>query len=108
MHHSISEFLENSRKALRECKRIHRRVERLSRQCEKLVHKNGLATPGKKLIRLWKLLEEEREREIKAVRYETKCYREVKKFIDALPDPTLQTSLRRLYLGGEEVAVNGE
>lgn len=107
-HYSVLRFLGSAKKALRECERIHYRGERLSRKCEELVHKNSLATPGKKLVRLWKLLEEERMREIVAMRYEAKCYREVKEFIDALPNPAMQTDLRRRYLGGKGEVVNDE
>lgn len=97
----VKYFLESAGEALAECKRIQRRVERLSLRCEKLVQQEGLVQPGEKLQELWELLEEERVREIEAVRNEMALYREVEEFINALPDPTSRTILRRRYLDGE-------
>lgn len=98
---AVRRFLESANEALMECKRLRRRVDKLSIQCEKLVLQKGLVHPGEKLEELWRLLEEERGREIEAVRREMKCYRAVEDFIAALPDPIERTVLRRRYLDGE-------
>lgn len=102
----VRRFLESAEEALTECKRIRRRVDDLSTQCEKLVRQNGLAQPGETLQALWKLLEEERIRELEAVRQEMARYREVEEFIARIPDPMGRTILRRRYLDGDGTWVN--
>lgn len=99
---AVRRFLESANEALMECKRLRRRVDKLSIQCEKLVREKGLAQPGEKLEELWRLLEKERVREIEAVRHEMERYRAVEDFIATLPDPIERTVLRRRYLDGEK------
>lgn len=94
----VKEFLMSAGEALLEAKRIQRRVDSLRLQCEKLVRQNGLAQPGEALKELWALLEEERVREVEAVRREMACYRAVEDFIATIPDGALRTILRRRYL----------
>lgn len=94
-------FLESAGEALLEAKRVQRRVAQLSLQCEKLVRADGIANPSPQLQELWMLLEEERVREVEAVRHEMRRYREVEDFIASLPDPTARTILRRRYLDGD-------
>ena len=98
----VRRFLESANEALLECKRVQRRVERLSLQCEKLVRAEGLQNPSAALRELWELLEEERVRETEAVREEMRRYRAVEDFIAAIPDATCRTILRRRYLEGED------
>lgn len=97
----VKAFLMSAEEALLEAKRIGRRVERLSLQCEKLVRRDGLADPSGELRELWTLLGEERVRETEAIRTEMERYRAVENFIAAIPDPTERTVLRRRYLDGE-------
>lgn len=98
----VRRFLMSANEALMEYKRIKRRVDRLSLQCEKLVRQGELLRPSERLTELWRLLEEERVREIEAVRHEMERYRAVEDFIAALPDPTARTILRRRYLESED------
>lgn len=98
----VRAFLESANEALLEYKRIRRRTERLSLQCEKLVRSEGVGNPSEALQELWKLLEEERVRETEAVREEMRRYRAVEDFIAAIEDPTCRTILRRRYLEGED------
>lgn len=97
----VRHFLESATEALVECERLRRRVNRLSTECERLVRTEGLAHPSETLQELWRLLEEERVREVEAVRHEIQCYHAVEAFIDALPDPMERTVLRRRYLDGQ-------
>lgn len=97
----LRRFLESAEEALVECKRIERRVQWLRLQCEKMVRQEGFARPSEELLSLWKQLEEERMREMDAIRTEMAQYRAVKEFIDAVPDPMGRTILRRRYLDGE-------
>lgn len=90
---SVLNFLESAGAAALESRRLRRRLDGLGERRSQLRLRKGAAAR-----RLARLLDEEQERELAAVKLELESYRKVEAFLARIPDGTYRTILRRRYL----------
>ena len=104
LNRDVKAFLMSAEASLVEAKRMERRVKKLSMECEKRVRQEGLQNPSPALRALWALLEEERVREVEAVRREIALTESVRRKADIVINSTTYSTAR---LKGELVRLFG-